>query len=213
MSCLPACRDWVRLCSPPASRAYCDVNRGPAELDPDHVFRPSPWWRWIHRHPRVQAGLGVIPRIVRDGAEIYRSKLLPDEAKTRIEFICYISLITWRSDGFWWKRPWRASARPLWSIAIPCLRRLSVPGHRAGRPLWRLRAAAADRVGRKRLCTSGFQRGAQFALCRRFHHFALWAGRHVGCYALQIEINRSLVSGRRAVWRAESPLARFQKNG
>ena len=29
----------------------------------------------MRRRPRVAAGLGVIPRIVRDGAEIYRGKL------------------------------------------------------------------------------------------------------------------------------------------
>jgi N-formylglutamate deformylase len=33
---------------------------------------------------RVAAGLGVIPRIVRDGAEIYRGKLLADEAEERL---------------------------------------------------------------------------------------------------------------------------------
>ena len=34
--------------------------------------------------PRVTAGLGVIPRVVRDGAEIYREKLSPAEAETRL---------------------------------------------------------------------------------------------------------------------------------
>ncbi len=34
--------------------------------------------------PRVAAGLGVIPRIVRDGAEIYRHKLRPGEAEERL---------------------------------------------------------------------------------------------------------------------------------
>ena len=34
--------------------------------------------------PRVAAGLGVIPRIVRDGAEIYRGKLSPREAEARL---------------------------------------------------------------------------------------------------------------------------------
>ena len=35
--------------------------------------------------PRVSAGLGVIPRVVRDGAEIYRDKLEPLEADERLE--------------------------------------------------------------------------------------------------------------------------------
>lgn len=34
--------------------------------------------------PRVSAGLGVIPRIVRDGAEIYREKLSAREAEDRL---------------------------------------------------------------------------------------------------------------------------------
>lgn len=64
-------------------RAYLDVNRAPAELDTAmfdgelsmHVDNPT---------PRVAAGLGVIPRIVRDGAEIYREKLSPTEAELRL---------------------------------------------------------------------------------------------------------------------------------
>jgi N-formylglutamate deformylase len=64
-------------------RAYLDANRGMAELDAGMfggrlsvpVDAPS---------PRVSAGLGVIPRIVRDGAEIYRDKLRPLEADERL---------------------------------------------------------------------------------------------------------------------------------
>ena len=64
-------------------RAFLDVNRAPAEIDsamfegrlPVAVDSPS---------PRVTAGLGVIPRIVRDGAEIYRAKLSPREAEQRL---------------------------------------------------------------------------------------------------------------------------------
>lgn len=64
-------------------RAFLDANRAPAELDsamfegelPVAVDAPS---------ARVSAGLGVIPRIVRDGAEIYREKLAPGEAEERL---------------------------------------------------------------------------------------------------------------------------------
>ena len=64
-------------------RAFLDVNRAPSEIDsamfegrlPVAVDSPS---------PRVTAGLGVIPRIVRDGAEIYRAKLSPREAELRL---------------------------------------------------------------------------------------------------------------------------------
>ena len=64
-------------------RAFLDANRAPAEIDsamfdgalPVAVDSPS---------PRVTAGLGVIPRIVRDGAEIYRGKLKASDAEERL---------------------------------------------------------------------------------------------------------------------------------
>jgi N-formylglutamate amidohydrolase len=64
-------------------RAYLDVNRAPSELDPAMFDGPlgvadDP------ASPRVHAGLGVIPRIVRDGAEIYRRKLAAAEARDRL---------------------------------------------------------------------------------------------------------------------------------
>jgi N-formylglutamate deformylase len=64
-------------------RAFLDVNRSSTELDAGMFDAPlgvpvdAP-------SPRVTAGLGVIPRIVRDGAEIYRGKLDAGEAETRI---------------------------------------------------------------------------------------------------------------------------------
>ena len=64
-------------------RAFLDVNRAPDEIDTTmfdgavsvDVDTPS---------SRVAAGLGVIPRIVRDGAEIYRGKLGAWEAEERL---------------------------------------------------------------------------------------------------------------------------------
>jgi len=64
-------------------RAFLDVNRSSSELDAGMFSAPlglpvdAP-------SPRVAAGLGVIPRIVRDGAEIYRGKLDAAEADRRI---------------------------------------------------------------------------------------------------------------------------------
>ena len=54
-------------------RAYCDVNRDPGELDPA-LFLEAPPLTALSRSPRVNAGLGVIARVVRDGAEIYRRR-------------------------------------------------------------------------------------------------------------------------------------------
>ena len=64
-------------------RAFLDANRSPTEIDTAmfegrmNIVVDSP-------SPRVAAGLGVIPRIVRDGAEIYRSKLSPRDAEERL---------------------------------------------------------------------------------------------------------------------------------
>jgi len=65
-------------------RAYCDVNRDPGELDPA-LFLEAPPVTAMSRSPRVHAGLGVIARVVRDGAEIYRRRLPLAEARRRLE--------------------------------------------------------------------------------------------------------------------------------
>lgn len=64
-------------------RAYCDVNRASSELD-SGMFDASLGIAIDAPSPRVAAGLGVIPRIVRDGAEIYAGKLSPREAELRL---------------------------------------------------------------------------------------------------------------------------------
>ncbi len=64
-------------------RVFLDVNRAPSELDSAmfdgalHVEVGAP-------STRVAAGLGVIPRVVRDGAEIYRGRLFPADAEKRL---------------------------------------------------------------------------------------------------------------------------------
>lgn len=68
-------------------RAYVDVNREPYELDPAMFDGPLP----LHANtdsPRVEAGLGTIPRVVAHRAEIYRHKLPVAEAFRRID-TCY----------------------------------------------------------------------------------------------------------------------------
>ena len=64
-------------------RAYLDVNRAPGELDAAMFDAPLAAIN-DPAGPRVQAGLGVIPRIVRDGAEIYRGRLAASEAEERL---------------------------------------------------------------------------------------------------------------------------------
>ncbi|HEY1836710.1 MAG TPA: N-formylglutamate amidohydrolase [Rhizomicrobium sp.] len=64
-------------------RAYLDVNRSPAEIDIE-MFDGALAMATDPASPRVTAGLGVIPRVVRDGAEIYRHKLPSREAEERL---------------------------------------------------------------------------------------------------------------------------------
>lgn len=64
-------------------RAFLDANRASAEIDA--AMFDGPLNVEVDAiSPRVSAGLGVIPRIVRDGAEIYREKLSAREAEERL---------------------------------------------------------------------------------------------------------------------------------
>ncbi len=63
-----------------APRAYLDLNRGPDELDPALIAGV----RRIAHNPRIASGLGVIPRVVANGRQIYRGKLSLVEAHDRI---------------------------------------------------------------------------------------------------------------------------------
>jgi N-formylglutamate amidohydrolase len=64
-------------------RAYLDVNREPFELDPA-MFTDALPAHVNTRSERVQSGLGTIARVVADGSEIYREKLLYRDAAWRI---------------------------------------------------------------------------------------------------------------------------------
>lgn len=66
------------------SRSYIDLNREPYELDQRMFFEQLP------RHfnmssPRVACGLGTIPKVVAEGHDIYRGRILLAEALNRIE--------------------------------------------------------------------------------------------------------------------------------
>jgi N-formylglutamate deformylase len=71
------------LCATTA-RAYVDLNRDPTELDPA-MFAGEV--EHAPASPRVQAGLGAIPKIAGDGQAIYRKKLPADEAARRIGLV------------------------------------------------------------------------------------------------------------------------------
>lgn len=66
------------------ARGYVDLNRAESEMDP-HMFEdPSPGW-FSQRSPRVDAGLGCIPRVAFNGAPIYDRKLARAEADHRLD--------------------------------------------------------------------------------------------------------------------------------
>lgn len=65
-------------------RAYLDANRDPSELDPEMFADRLPVWAQTNG-PRVQAGLGVVAKVVATGRAIYRSKLTVADALDRIE--------------------------------------------------------------------------------------------------------------------------------
>ena len=63
-----------------APRAFLDLNRGPDEFDSALIEGVR---RTAH-NPRIASGLGVIPRVVANGRQIYRGKLPLAEAYDRI---------------------------------------------------------------------------------------------------------------------------------
>ena len=71
-----------RICATFA-RAYVDLNRDPRELDPT-LFDPAPLAPELRASDRVQAGLGVIPRSLAPGQNLYNVKLPLAEAELRL---------------------------------------------------------------------------------------------------------------------------------
>jgi N-formylglutamate deformylase len=66
-------------------RAYLDLNRAADELDPAMIADPLP--PRSSRSERVEAGLGVLPRIAGHGLDIYGFRLRLAEAEARVEAV------------------------------------------------------------------------------------------------------------------------------
>lgn len=64
-----------------APRAYVDMNRSVDELDPALIAGIES----RSHNPRVSSGLGVIPRVVSNGREIYSGKISPEQANIRLQ--------------------------------------------------------------------------------------------------------------------------------
>ncbi len=192
-------------------RALLDANRDPWELDPSMFDGPLPVWAKTST-PRVAAGLGAIPRVVADGAEIYRRRLPVGEAHRRIERL---------------HRPYHAAvdrllteSRARWGVGvlIDCHSMPSVGGPRdKDRGRGRVDVVLGDRFGsscspelvaavERRLVDMGL------VVARNAPYAGGWSteryGRpELGLHALQVEINRNLYLDERQV----RPTAGFER--
>ncbi len=185
-------------------RAFVDVNRARDELDP-RMFADDVPKRADTRSSRVIAGLGVIPRIVADGQDIYGRKLYYLDATRRLAacYDPYHEALTQLID--------EARARFGIAVVIDCHSMPSAGGapFRAGEP--RIDFVLGDRFGSS--CdpsivaeTEDALRGFGYQVARN----APYAGGYVassygrpreGVHVLQIEINRALYLDERRIAR------------
>ncbi len=194
-------------------RAFVDVNRSVNELDPRMFADALPRSADV-RSSRVLAGLGVIPRIVADGHDIYARKLKYLEAKRRLAacYDPYHETLRGLID--------RAVAQFGCAVLIDCH---SMPSA-GGAPLTpgdrRIDFVLGDRFGSS--CAPGLTSLVEHAL-RSFGYAvsrnAPYAGGYVaasygapsrGVHVLQIEINRALYLDERRIARTDGfePLRR-----
>jgi N-formylglutamate amidohydrolase len=174
-------------------RAYLDVNREPYELDPKMFSGRLPPYANV-RSLRVAGGLGTIPRVVSDAANIYREPLEVEEGLARIERIY---------------RPYHDTLRRLLAqthvgfgvaVLIDCH---SMPSNVRGGPA-RMRPdfVLGDRFGTSCMpeltdCAAEVLQGLGYTVCRNKPYAGGFITEHYGrpargLHALQIEINRAL---------------------
>jgi N-formylglutamate amidohydrolase len=174
-------------------RAYLDVNREPYELDPKMFAGRLPAYANV-RSLRVAGGLGTIPRVVSDAANIYKGPLPVEAGLARIERIY---------------RPYHDTLRRLLAqthvhfgvaILIDCH---SMPSNIRGGPA-RVRPdfVLGDRFGGSCMpeltdcCAATLQR-LGYTVCRNKPYAGGFITEHYGrpsrgLHALQIEVNRGL---------------------
>jgi N-formylglutamate amidohydrolase len=168
-------------------RAYVDVNRAVSEID-DRMFDAALTVEVDAPSARVHAGLGVIPRVVREGAEIYRGKLDPADAEERLARLY---------------RPYHAALASLieetflvfgCAVIVDCHSMPSTPaapaivfgdcyGESISPSLLRHAETAFEACGFSTACNAPYAGGFTT------HHYAR---REAGIHSLQIEVNRGL---------------------
>ena len=175
-------------------RCYLDVNRDPAELDPDMFDGRLPY-RANGRSPRVRAGLGVLPRVVRGGAQIHRGKLAPREAGIRFES-CYLPYHDVLAELL------RRTRDRFGAVALIDCHSMPTATASAGMAGARVDAVLGDRFGTS--CARGIARAAAASLRRdglRVRRNDPYPGGFItehygrprlGLHALQVEISRDL---------------------
>ena len=185
-------------------RAFVDVNRARNELDP-RMFADTLPIDADTRSSRVIAGLGVIPRIVADGHDIYARKLNYIEARRRLD-ACYDPYHQALSNLINEARRQFGCA-----IVIDCHSMPSAGGapFREGEP--RIDFVLGDRFGSS--CAPSVTHLAEDALSGQNYEVARnapYAGGFVassygrprnGVHVLQIEINRALYLDERRIAR------------
>lgn len=187
-------------------RAWVDVNRARDELDQRMFADPLPASADT-RSNRVRAGLGVIPRIVADGQDIYDRKLRFFEARRRLTD-CYDTYHRELSGLIN-----EARARFGCAVLIDCHSMPSagaIPFRDHEKPL---DIVLGDRFGAS--CSGAITAAAEHTLASLGYHVsrnAPYAGGHVataygrpleGIHVLQIEINRALYLDERRIARTE----------
>ena len=174
-------------------RSYLDVNREPYELDPRMFNGRLPSFANT-RSMRVAGGLGTIPRVVGDGQEIYRERMLVDDALARIETLykpyhrALRRLINKVHQMFGTVRPDRL---PLDALGRRRPGRAAPARHRARRPLRHELHAAAARPDRGDPGGLGYSIGRNKPYAGGFitEHYGNPAS---GLHAVQLELNRAI---------------------
>ena len=168
-------------------RAYVDVNRAASELD-DQMFDAALRVDVDAPSARVHAGLGVIPRVVRDGAEIYRGKLDPADAEQRLARLY---------------QPYHAALAALveetflkfaCAVVVDCHSMPSVPAAPAivfGDCYGTSISSSLLRHTERAFTASGFSTSRNIPYAGG-HTTHLYARREAGIHSLQIEVNRAL---------------------
>jgi N-formylglutamate deformylase len=183
------------------ARAWIDMNRAPDELDPALIdgLGKAP----LQTSPRVQAGLGVVPRSVGDGAMIYAKRIPAGEALARVRELHapYHAALSGALDA-------ARRARGL-CVLLDCH---SMPSAASGTPS--VDVVLGDRFGAA--CAPALTQAAQDALraaglsvARNAPYAGGYATERHGKpgdrrHALQIEINRGLYMVEGAMQRRET---------